>query len=92
MSDGIRCPECGLSTSVLETRSIEGGYRRRRACGSTACTWRTTTIELLAPAAMVTFDGRLALVPIGDIRTVRDMLNRLSLEDETTAQIPEGAP
>lgn len=41
---GFRCPLCGASTRVEETRSIVGGVRRRRQC--LACKAKVTTAEL----------------------------------------------
>lgn len=43
----IRCPECGHTTAVTETRSVGGRVRRRRRCESPTCPVRVTTIEFI---------------------------------------------
>ena len=30
----MKCPECGVWSTVLETRTTENGYRRRRQCAN----------------------------------------------------------
>jgi transcriptional repressor NrdR len=39
----VQCPYCESDSSVTETRSIDGGLRRRRVCGT--CRRRFTTYE-----------------------------------------------
>jgi transcriptional repressor NrdR len=55
----MRCPFCGSSDSrVIDTRSAEGGIRRRRECED--CERRFTTYERVAPLRLMVskLDGR----------------------------------
>ena len=55
----MKCPFCGSSNSrVIDTRSAEGGIRRRRECED--CKRRFTTYERVAPLRLrvVKRDGR----------------------------------
>lgn len=52
MSSKPKCPECGSSTKVQETRAGDGNpiyYHRVRKCLSTACGCHFTTVEVYAP-------------------------------------------
>ena len=55
----MKCPFCGSSNSrVIDTRSAEGGIRRRRECED--CQRRFTTYERVAPLRLMVIkrDGR----------------------------------
>jgi transcriptional repressor NrdR len=55
----MRCPFCGSTNSrVIDTRSAEGGIRRRRECQD--CERRFTTYERVAPLRLMVVkrDGR----------------------------------
>ena len=55
----MRCPFCGSGSSrVIDTRSAEGGIRRRRECED--CERRFTTYERVAPLRLMVskLDGR----------------------------------
>lgn len=52
MSSKPKCPECGSSTKVQETRAGDGNpiyYHRVRKCLSKACGGLFTTVEVYAP-------------------------------------------
>ena len=40
----MKCPDCSGKTGVIESRDVQGRYRRRRACNE--CRWRFTTYEV----------------------------------------------
>ncbi len=55
----MKCPLCGsLDTKVIDTRTAEGGIRRRREC--LQCGRRFTTYERIAPLRLMVIkrDGR----------------------------------
>lgn len=47
---GFRCPRCSAETTVVDSRSIDNGVRRRRACPS--CRFRVTTYERVGDGAL----------------------------------------
>lgn len=40
----MNCPECNADTKVIDSRPIEGGVRRRRACKACGCRFSTEEV------------------------------------------------
>ena len=91
----MKCPFCGAAdTSVLESRTVEGGssIRRRRECGK--CDKRFTTIEEVRKSFLwvIKKDGRREVfdkekVKRGILRAIEKRPVSLELVDDITDQV-----
>jgi len=62
------CPHCNhLQSTVLETRSYEGGVRRRRKCLSPKCGERFSTVEVVVADRQQINPKKLVLINRGVI-------------------------
>jgi transcriptional regulator NrdR family protein len=73
----IACPTCGRDSTVYETRSVQGGSRRRRICSDVGCGKRFTTIEVAVPGNQ-RWDGPIALVKTTDLDKLRETIARMA--------------
>jgi len=76
--DGVRCPECGAGSHVIDSRPVDGSnaIRRRRVCRGEKCGHRFTTIE--AVAAVQLGQGRPVKGYAGYTEEMRRELERLA--------------
>jgi transcriptional regulator NrdR family protein len=71
----IACPICGGRTQVVETRGIDEGTRRRRACVRTGlCPGKVTTVEVAVSATRGTSIGRVVTVPKRHLEKLRKIV------------------
>lgn len=56
----MTCPKCTSDTSVIETRTVPAGTRRRRQCDQ--CAARFSTVEQVVPDN-ARYDEAMAFVP-----------------------------
>jgi hypothetical protein len=85
----IVCPKCGADTRVSETRAAPSGVRRRRACLSTACDGRVTTLEVpLYVGDRLT--GGVVMVPREQLRRMAALLAGI-LQEQVGTDTEDGA-
>jgi len=71
----MKCSDCGGDTTVLETRAIADGLRRRRVCMT--CKVKFTTVELRADGGQRNASYRFVLLDQKQMRQLDTALENL---------------
>jgi len=77
VTSNFKCPVCGSTTRVSETRAAAYGSRRRRVCKSASCGHRFTTAEIIADWPEGTPTSEVMLVSKADIKALVDVVEIL---------------
>lgn len=85
-ASGFPCPLCGKPTRVHETRTIEGGVRRRRCCTVYSCGHKFSTAELAVGQRWI--DGTRTRGPVIAIR-YRDLQAIAKLVNDAIGACPD---